>query len=223
MNRAEFRSSLLKDFNLQKVVHKLPRLFQAKIVELLDKLSSISACFAVGVTHILDSAFSRNVGLKSSIKESKYFKTWHREVEDTFDDLNKLLNRFVYHLSLLVLREAGEDDTQIQKICEIFKSGKFEIMANEVVNEQGQGYWIRQISDIIDNRGEFNKYDHNEADTLGEDATWKKGFSQFGGKTRNRSMEVDTKNDIFESPMVRRLKRAQQSNLCLISKVIFRV
>lgn len=44
------------------------------------------------------------------LKDSKYFKAWHREVEDTMDDLTEKMKEFFEKLASLSYKESRNDE-----------------------------------------------------------------------------------------------------------------
>lgn len=48
--------------------------------------------------------------MQTRLKDSKYFKAWHREVEDTMDDLTEKIKEFFEKLASLSYKESRNDE-----------------------------------------------------------------------------------------------------------------
>lgn len=71
-------------------MNKLPRYFNAKVIELIDKFSSSLVYFSLSLTMGLEGIFGPSLShhnLYITLKDSDRFKAWHRELEDVFDSL----------------------------------------------------------------------------------------------------------------------------------------
>ena len=103
----------LQNIDIYDGINNLPRFYNAKSIELIDKLSSVLTLLSSGLSYTMGSFFKgkngRSTNLSSTLKESKYFKAWHREVEDTFDDLSEKVKEFIKQIALLAYKESNED------------------------------------------------------------------------------------------------------------------
>lgn len=101
-------------------ISKLPRFFHAKTIELIDKLGSNLVYFSLGMALSFQGLFDHdNVeqNMQMRLKDSKYFKAWHREVEDTMDDLTEKMKEFFEKLASLSYKESRNDE-QVKRVMD---------------------------------------------------------------------------------------------------------
>jgi len=119
-------------------ISKLPRFYHAKVIELVDKLSSVLAFMSIGLSYTFDSIFApsnTNTHFQSTLKESRLFKAWHREVEDTFDDLNDKVKEFLSQIALLVYKESNEDPN-LREMVRTMTDPEFEKVVYSEINHK---------------------------------------------------------------------------------------
>lgn len=102
---------IMQGYKLTNSMNKIPRFFNAKLIELLDKFASSFVYFTLGVTMSMEGLFDETLSyhnLYISLKDSDHFKSWHREVEDYFDASNRKMQELLEKLGAVVYNESGE-------------------------------------------------------------------------------------------------------------------
>jgi NADH:ubiquinone oxidoreductase subunit len=110
----------MSSYKLSKSLNKLPRFFNAKIIELIDKFSSAIVYFALGLSMGLEGLFDETLSyhnLYITLKDSEHFKEWHREVEDYFDNMTKKMQGFLEKFGEVAFTESdnAEDVRQFMQ------------------------------------------------------------------------------------------------------------
>ena len=153
--------TLIKTAFIQ-AISKLPRFFHAKVIELVDKLSSNLVFFSLGMALSFQGLFDHeNVSqnMQTHLKDSKYFKAWHREVEDTLDDLTEKIKEFFEKLASLSYKESRNDD-QVKKIMDSIAHPSFYNHLNFNMSKIGDnknylGSGLHEIANILKNQQEL--------------------------------------------------------------------
>ena len=163
---------LLETTNLIKMIKKLPRFFNAKVIEILDKLSASLIYFSIGLSISLDGLFDEAISTESMyviLKDSKYFKAWHREVEDTLDDLNEKLKEFLDKLASLAYKESNNSDIVKEFLGSIINPEFYNVLSGFLKDkESGRSNLSKglvQLADVLqtDNGDKFGTDNQRES------------------------------------------------------------
>ena len=99
---------------IQESIERLPSFFYGKSVELIDKAAMMAVYMAFSISQGMEAAFSEKfdtsaTNVQLSLKNSKEFKEWHREVEDFIDDSIKQSRKLMRRFSDVVFGVTNKD------------------------------------------------------------------------------------------------------------------
>lgn len=147
INPIEALDKILASYKLCNSINKLPRYFNAKIIELIDKFSSSLVYFSLSITMGLEGIFGPSLShhnLYITLKDCDKFKEWHRELEDVFDDLRKKVQKGLHDFGHLVKEQV------VPEKPEKFKTGEESEYSLPESFDEGRKYPGDDVAEFMD-------------------------------------------------------------------------
>lgn len=141
---------IMKSYKLTNSMNKIPRFFNAKLIELLDKFASSFVYFALAVSMSMEGLFDETLSyhnLYISLKDSENFKSWHREAEDYFDSSNKRMQELLEKLGAVVFNESGEAE-DVRRFMQHITSDIFYNSLNSQFMDKSTGTLAKYLDEI---------------------------------------------------------------------------
>lgn len=171
---------------IQFAVEALPNFFFGKSVELVDKAAILAVYLSFSVAQGMDAAFSGKfdeaaANVQISLKNSKEFKEWHRDMEDFLDESINATRKLLACFSDIVYRATGND--RLREYISVVQSFDYFRdrlnVASKVERINLVSWGLREMSQLLLN---FGRDDNGDGFSLNESMSKAKHAKELARK-----------------------------------------
>ncbi len=173
---------------IQYAIEALPNFFFGKSVELVDKAAILAVYLSFSMAQGMDAAFSGKfeevaANVQISLKNSKEFKEWHRDMEDFLDESINASRKLLACFSDIVYRATNND--RLREYISVVQSFDYFRdrlnVASKVERINLVSWGLREMSQLLIN---FGRDDNGDGFSLNESMSKAKNAKELAKRTQ---------------------------------------